>query len=93
MKESDVIKIIEDSKYSNIYNIWKQAKKVKLSDEEPKDIYYIHNGAKVRYINPLVNGKRISKICKIAKRMIYKNLEYDMSKYVYIDGINFESII
>ena len=88
LKESDVIEIIENSKYKDIYKIWKKTKKVKLSDEEPKNVYYVKHGAKVRYINPLVNGERISNICKIAKNMIDKNLEYDMSKYVYIDGID-----
>ena len=88
LKESDVIEIIENSKYKDIYKIWKETKKVKLSDEEPKNVYYVKHGAKVRYINPLVNGERISNICKITKNMIDKNLEYDMSKYVYIDGID-----
>lgn len=89
LKESDVIGIIENSRYRDMYNIWKETKKVKLSDEEPQNVYYVKHGAKVRYINPLVNGKRISEVCKIAKNMIDKNLSYDMSKYVYIDGIDF----
>ena len=76
LKESDVIEIIENSKYKDIYKIWKETKKVKYSDEEPKNVYYVKHGAKVRYINPLVNGERISNICKIAKNMIDKNLEY-----------------
>ena len=88
LKESDVIEIIEKSRYKAMYNVWKEAKKVKLSNDEPKNVYYVKHGAKVRYINPLVNGKRISDICKIAKNMIDKNLSYDMSRYVYIDGIN-----
>ena len=71
LKESDVISIIENSKYNNIFNIWKNAKKVKISKEEPKDVYYVHHGAKVRYIDPLFNGKRISKCCKIANRFIF----------------------
>ena len=74
LKESDVIEIIENSKYKNIYKIWKETKKVKLSDIEPKQVYYVKLSAKVRYINPLVNGKRISDICKITKKMIDKNL-------------------
>ena len=89
LKESDVIEIIENSKYKDIYNIWKNSKKVKICDTEPKDVYYVKCNSKVRYINPLVNGKRISDICKIAKNMIDKNLSYDMSNYVYIDGIKF----
>ena len=89
LKESDVIEIIENSKYKDIYNIWKNSKKVKICDTEPKDVYYVKCNSKVRYINPLVNGKRISDICKIAKNMIDKNLSYDMCNYVYIDGIKF----
>lgn len=85
LKESEVIEMIENHEYKEIFNIWKKAKKVKTSDEEPKDVYYVHHGAKVRYIDPLVNGERISNICKIAKSMIDKNLSYDMTKYVYLD--------
>ena len=85
LKESEVIDIIESSKYNDIFNIWKNATKVKTSKEEPKDVYYVHHGAKIRYIDPLVNGERISKICKIANNMINKNLSYDMNNYVYLD--------
>ena len=85
LKESEVIDIIEQSKYNDIFNIWKNATKVKTSKEEPKDVYYVHHGAKIRYIDPLVNGKRISKICKIANNMINNNLSYDMDNYVYLD--------
>ena len=60
-------------------------KKVKISKEKPKNIYYVHHGAKIRYIDPLVNGERISKVCKEAKEMIERNLAYDMSNYVYLD--------
>ncbi|MBR0350582.1 MAG: hypothetical protein IJH76_01950 [Clostridia bacterium] len=83
--ESEVIKIIENSKYKQVFNIWKNAKKVKVSNEQPQDVYYVHHGAKIRYINPLVNGERISNICKIAKKMIDNNLAYDMENYVYLD--------
>lgn len=87
LKEKDVLKIIENSKYKDQYRLWKECKKVKSSLEKPKDVYYIKHGAKIRYINPLVNGQRITDICKIAKKMIDKNLAYDMSKYVYIDNL------
>ena len=85
LKESDVIDIIESSKYKNIFNLWRNAKKVKISKEKPENVYYVHHGAKVRYINPLFNGKRISKCCKIANKMIEDNLAYDMNNYVYLD--------
>ena len=89
LKESEVIELIENSKYKEIFDVWKKAKKIKVSKEEPSNVYYVHHGAKVRYIDPLFNGKRISKSCKIAKNMIDKNLSYDMSNYVYLDGIEF----
>ena len=85
LKESDVISIIENSKYSKIFDIWKYAKKVKTSKEKPENVYYVHHGAKVRYIDPLFNGERMSKCCKIAKKYIDNNLAYDMNNYVYLD--------
>ena len=85
LKDSDVINIIESSKYNEIFNIWKNAKKVKVSDQEPKNVYYVHHGTKIRYIDPLFNNERISKCCKIAKKMIDNNLSYNMDKYVYLD--------
>lgn len=68
LKESDIINIIESSEYNEIFNIWRKAKKVKVSKEEPKNVYYVHHGAKVRFIDPLYKGKRISQCCKIAKK-------------------------
>ena len=85
LKESDVIEIIKSSKYNDIFNIWKNAKKVKRSKDEPKDLYFVHHGAKIRYINPLLNGERIYKVCKVAKKMIDDNLSYNMDNYVYLD--------
>ena len=85
LKESEVINIIESSKYNDIFNIWKNAKKVKISKEKPKNIYYVHHGAKIRYIDPLFNGKRISKCCKLANKMIKNNLSYNMDNYVYLN--------
>ena len=89
LKESDVISIIENSKYSKIFNIWKYAKKVKTSKEKPENVYYVDHGANVTYIDPLFNGERMSKCCKIAKKYIDNNLAYDMNNYVYLD-FNFE---
>lgn len=85
MKESEVIEIIENSKYKDIFNIWKNAKNIKVSKEKPENVYFVHHGAKIRYIDPLVNKKRISSISKEAKEEIDKNLSYDMNNYVYLD--------
>ncbi len=89
LKESDIIDIIENSKYNKIFEIWKNASKVKISKEEPENVYFVHHGAKIRYIDPMVNGKKISKCCKIANKMIQDNLSYDMNNYVYLD-FNFD---
>lgn len=85
LKESDVIKIIENSKYKEIFDKWRKAKKVKISKEEPKGVYYVHHGAKIRYINPMCNEKRINEISKNAKENIEKNLNYNMDNYVYLN--------
>ena len=85
LKESEVIDIIKKSKYKEIFEELINVTKRHTSIEEPKGVYYVKHGAKVRYIDPLFNGKRISKECKIAKKMIEKNLSYDMDKYVFLD--------
>ena len=87
-KESEIIEIIENSKYKEIFNIWKNAKNVKVSKEKPENVYFVHHGAKIRYIDPLVNKKRISSISEEAKKEIDKNLSYDMNNYVYLN-LNF----
>ena len=84
-KESDVIKIIESSRYSKVYDIWKNATKINISNQQPENVYFVHHGAKRRYINPLVNGKRIKLIEKEAKELIDKVLNYDMSAYIWLD--------
>lgn len=86
--EAEMIKIIEESEYGEIFNIWRKAKKIKATKTEPKGVYYVHHGSKVRYIDPLVKGVRISGICKIAKNAIEQNLAYDMDNYVYLDEIS-----
>jgi hypothetical protein len=43
----------------------------------------VHHPAKIRYIDPLYKGERISKQCKIAAKAIEKNMAYDMDFYVF----------
>ena len=85
LKEREVIDIIKKSNYREAFEGLINATKVHTSIEEPKDVYYVKHGAKVRYIDPLFNGKRISKECKIADKTIKKNLSYKMDNYVFID--------
>ncbi len=85
LKEEDVIKIIENSKYAEIFNKWKNAKNINISKNKPENVYSVHLKSKIRWINPLVCGVRIKDICKIAKNYIDKNFAYDMSSYVYLD--------
>ena len=85
LKESEVIDIIKKSKYRETFEGLINATKIYTSIEKPKDVYYVKHGVKVRYIDPLFNGKRISKECKFAQKMIEKNLSYNMDKYVFLD--------
>lgn len=84
-KEAEIIEIIEASRYAEAFDKWRNATKVLKSKKEPSGVYFVKTGSKVRYINPLVKGERISKICKIAKDYIEKNLAYDMNDYLYLD--------
>ena len=71
--------------YKDVIDTWSNACEVLTSREEPKGVYYVCHGAKVRYINPLINNLRITDKSRVAQEMIDKNLAYDMSKYVYLD--------
>lgn len=85
LKEKEVIDIIKKSKYKYVFYKLTSITKVNIKEYEPTDMYYVKNRVKIRYIDPLYNGSRISKECKIAKKMIDKNLSYDMDKYIYVD--------
>ena len=87
LKEIEVMDIIKKSKYKEIFNNLLNIEKINVSNTKPNN-YYVNHGAKVRYIDPLYNGKRISKECKIANSYINKNLSYNMNKYIYADNFN-----
>lgn len=85
LKETEIIDIIENSKYKEVFTKWKTAKQILTSETPPKNVYFVHHGAKIRYIDPLINGERISKINKKAQELINNNLSYNMNKYIYLD--------
>ena len=87
LKESEIASIIKQSKYADVFDKWRDAKTIKISDTKPEDVYYIHHPAKIRYIDPLCQGTRMSEQCKLAKQMIDKNLSYDMNSYVYLEDV------
>lgn len=92
LSEKEVIERIENCDYADIskkFDIWKNAKEIKESDKEVKDKYCVSIDAKIRYINPLVNGIRISEISEVAKKEIQKALEFKTRKYAYLDFDNF----
>ena len=84
LSDSEVIDIIKKSKYNDVFNKLISVKKINKSLDKP-NCYYVKHGAKIRYIDPLFDGKRMSLECKIAKKMIDKNLQYKMDNYLFID--------
>ena len=90
MKESEVIEMILASDYSDAFLAWQKARKIKKAkspEQCPDGVYVVNCKAKVRYIDPLWQGERMSKACKIAKGYIEKNLAYKMEGYLYLPGI------
>jgi len=90
MKESEVINLILASGYGDAFLAWQKAKKikkVKSLEECPDGVYVVNCQAKVRYIDPLWQGERMSKACKIARGYIEKNLAYKMEGYLYLPGV------
>ncbi len=84
LTESEIIEIIRNSKWQDIFSTWENATTIYSSKTLPQNVYYVHHGAKIRYIDPLVNGNRISKINEEANKMIEDNLAYNMNNYVYL---------
>ena len=90
MKESEVIEMILASDYRDAFLAWQKAKKIKKAkslEQCPDGVYVVNCQAKVRYIDPLWQGERMSKACKIAKNYIEKNLAYKMEGYLYLPGL------
>lgn len=90
MKESEVIKLILASDYGDAFWAWRKAKKIKKAksfEECPEGVYVVNCQTKVRYIDPLWQGERMSKACKVAKGYIEKNLAYKMEGYLYLSGV------
>lgn len=90
MKESEVIKMILTSDFSDAFWAWQRAKKIRKAknlEQCPDGMYVVNCQAKVRYIDPLWQGERMSKACKIAKNYIEKNLAYKMEGYLYLPGL------
>ena len=85
LQEKEVINIVKKSKYKKVFEQWQNTKEIKISRQEPRDVYFVHHGAKVRYINPLISGKRISEVSEVAKNLIKENLNYKMDNYVFLD--------
>ena len=85
MKEIEIVELIKKSKYKDIFEILQNAKTIHVSKTAPKDVYYVHEKHKIRYVDPLYNGQRMSKVCKLVKNAIDKNLAYDMDNYLYLD--------
>lgn len=84
-REDEMLEVMRLNGYKDVIDTWSNACEVLTSREEPKGVYYVCHGAKVRYINHLVNNLRITDKSRVAQEMIDKNLAYDMSKYVYLD--------
>ncbi|MDO4978554.1 MAG: hypothetical protein Q4E47_00130 [Candidatus Saccharibacteria bacterium] len=88
LTEKDIIKKLEHSSVSESVKKWRQLEKIERSKEHPPiNTYYVHHSAKLRWIDPLVNNKRVSKIDSKSKAFIDKNFNTDFDFYVYADGI------
>ena len=87
LSEDDVIEIINKSKLKDIYAKWVNMKDVKISKCIPNNYYSVKCRVKIRYIDPLVNNKRVSNISEKARENIKNNFNYDMDNYIYSDLI------
>ena len=76
----------EKQKY---FEIWQNARDIKISDKRINNKYCVNIKAKKRYINPLVATEegifRISDLSDKARKNIEKCLNYTFDRYLYMD--------
>lgn len=92
LSEDEIVEIINKSRLKEVLVKWINMKDVKTSKDVPNDYYYVKSGAKIRYIDPLVNDKRISGLSEKARENIANNFNYDMDKYIYSDSIKIKEL-
>ena len=92
LSENEVIEIINKSRLKDVFDKWINMQDVSISKILPDDYYYVKSRAKIRYIDPLVNDKRISELSENARENIANNFNYDMGNYVYSDSIKIKML-
>lgn len=93
LSENEVIEIINKSRLKDVFDKWVNLKDINISKNMHDDYYYVKSRAKIRYIDPLVNDKRISELSENAKENIVNNFNYDMDNYVYSDSIKIKEFL
>ena len=92
LSEDEIVEIINNSKLRDVFAKWVNMKDVKTSKDMPDDYYWVKSRAKIRYIDPLINDKRISSISEKARENITINFNYDMDNYIYSDSIKIKEL-
>ena len=92
LSENEVIEIINKSRLKDVFDKWVNLNNVKISKNMPDDYYWVKSRAKIRYIDPLVNDRRISSISENARKNIADNFKYDMDNYIYSDSIKIKEL-
>lgn len=92
LSEKEVMGRIYRSEYGVAFDRWQKtsADRLKRDEVAPEGVYYVHQPAKVRYIDPLCGGVRVSEIDEISREAIRKNLAYVMDGYVWVEGVGLE---
>ncbi len=93
LSDDEVVEIIKKSRLKDVFGKWRDMNDVNISKNMPGDYYYVKSGAKIRYINPLVNDKRISELSENARENITNNFNYDMDNYIYSDSIKIKEFL
>ena len=88
MSEFEIIEKIKekaDKEMLYILEKFQNTTEIGRSNTEIKDKYCVSIKAKKRYINPLVNTKRISEISNKANKIIDNIKAFEDSKFAYLD--------
>lgn len=93
LSEEEIIKIIEKSRWSSLWNYFNQLTHIERSENVPQDYLYMIESFKTkkRYVIPLCeyrgNIVRLNEISSACQKLLTEYQNYQDSKYAYIKKI------
>lgn len=81
----DKLSLVDNEKIKELLIKFKTTTKVNISTVLPNSIFYVKVAVKKRYIDPIINGKRLSVISNEINQLITDFINFNENNYIYIE--------